>query len=261
MQAANAADFSISKFRFLRRLLLLHGRTDYHRVSLVILFSFFKNITLVLTLFYYNFFNGFSGRGMYEDWMYVNFNAFTFFPCLVLGVLDVDFETDTVRANPQLYVTSREQRNLNTVETAKAIAFSVLTSALVFLIPYTTYSYIDGSSTNSVWAFGTVTYACLLTGVGVRAFFLTNTWGSRVVLGHVASILLFASFMFIHGHFTSVSFSDPAPFFYKTGDHVVANMYFWIVVLLAFLSIFMIHLVYAFFFSTSRCTFKPRSQL
>ena len=92
MQAANAADFSISKFRYLRRLLLIHGRADYHRVSLVILFSFFKNITLVLTLFYYNFFNGFSPRGMYEDWMYVNFNAFTFFPCIVLGILDVDFK-------------------------------------------------------------------------------------------------------------------------------------------------------------------------
>jgi magnesium-transporting ATPase (P-type) len=95
----------------------------------VILFSFFKNITLVLTLFYYNFFNGFSGRGMYEDWMYVNFNAFTFFPCLVLGILDVDFKNEMVQANPQLYITSREQRNLNNLETAKAIAFSIITSA------------------------------------------------------------------------------------------------------------------------------------
>ena len=35
LQAANAADFSIAQFRFLRRLMLVHGRWDYRRMTKV----------------------------------------------------------------------------------------------------------------------------------------------------------------------------------------------------------------------------------
>jgi hypothetical protein len=34
-QAVNSSDFAISQFRFLRRLLLVHGRWDYRRMSKV----------------------------------------------------------------------------------------------------------------------------------------------------------------------------------------------------------------------------------
>lgn len=34
-QAVNSADFAIAQFRFLKRLLLIHGRWDYRRMSKV----------------------------------------------------------------------------------------------------------------------------------------------------------------------------------------------------------------------------------
>jgi hypothetical protein len=34
-QAVNSADFAIAQFRFLRRLLLIHGRWDYRRMAKV----------------------------------------------------------------------------------------------------------------------------------------------------------------------------------------------------------------------------------
>lgn len=52
LQAARSADVSIAQFRFLRKLLLVHGAWSYHRVSKTILFSFYKNITLYLTQFW-----------------------------------------------------------------------------------------------------------------------------------------------------------------------------------------------------------------
>lgn len=52
LQAARSADVSIGQFRFLRKLLLVHGAWSYHRVSKTILFSFYKNITLYLTQFW-----------------------------------------------------------------------------------------------------------------------------------------------------------------------------------------------------------------
>ena len=46
-QAVRSADYSISQFRFLLRLLLIHGRNGYIRVSKLICSYFYKNIVLV----------------------------------------------------------------------------------------------------------------------------------------------------------------------------------------------------------------------
>jgi phospholipid-transporting ATPase len=52
LQAARSADIAIGQFRFLRKLLLVHGAWSYQRISKVILYSFYKNITLYMTQFW-----------------------------------------------------------------------------------------------------------------------------------------------------------------------------------------------------------------
>jgi phospholipid-transporting ATPase len=66
LQAARSADVAISQFRFLKKLLLVHGAWSYQRLSKLILCkfnvhallslifkdSFYKNITFSLTLFW-----------------------------------------------------------------------------------------------------------------------------------------------------------------------------------------------------------------
>jgi phospholipid-transporting ATPase len=61
LQAARSADFAIAQFRFLRKLLLVHGGWAYSRISKTIVISFYKNITLYFIQFWYAFYNGFSG--------------------------------------------------------------------------------------------------------------------------------------------------------------------------------------------------------
>lgn len=52
LQAARSADVAIGQFRFLRKLLLVHGAWSYQRISKVILYSFYKNIALYMTQFW-----------------------------------------------------------------------------------------------------------------------------------------------------------------------------------------------------------------
>lgn len=52
LQAARSADVAIAQFRYLRKLLLVHGAWNYHRISRVILYSFYKNIALYMTQFW-----------------------------------------------------------------------------------------------------------------------------------------------------------------------------------------------------------------
>ena len=44
MQAAQASDFAIGEFKGLWRLLFVHGRWNYMRVSDLILYFFYKNM-------------------------------------------------------------------------------------------------------------------------------------------------------------------------------------------------------------------------
>lgn len=52
LQAARSADFAISQFRFLKKLLLVHGLWAYQRLSKMIFYYFYKNVALYLTQFW-----------------------------------------------------------------------------------------------------------------------------------------------------------------------------------------------------------------
>lgn len=62
MQAVLSSDFSFAQFRYLQRLLLVHGRWSYIRVCKFLRYFFYKNFAFTLVHFWYGFFNGFSAQ-------------------------------------------------------------------------------------------------------------------------------------------------------------------------------------------------------
>ena len=62
MQAVLSSDFSIAQFRYLERLLLVHGRWSYLRMSKFLKYFFYKNFAFTLCHFWYAFFCGFSAQ-------------------------------------------------------------------------------------------------------------------------------------------------------------------------------------------------------
>ena len=68
LQAANSSDFAIGQFRFLSRLLFLHGAWFYSRVSKVILYSFYKNICLYIIELWFAIYNAWTGQVLFERW-------------------------------------------------------------------------------------------------------------------------------------------------------------------------------------------------
>lgn len=88
LQAVNSSDFAIAQFRFLKPLLLVHGRWSYKRTAKVFLYSFFKNVVITLTLFFYTAMAGWSGTSFYESLVYSGFNFFLGLPIIAVGVID-----------------------------------------------------------------------------------------------------------------------------------------------------------------------------
>ena len=61
MQAVLASDYSIAQFKYLERLLLVHGRWSYYRMCKFLRYFFYKNFAFTLCHFW--FINYFRGRG------------------------------------------------------------------------------------------------------------------------------------------------------------------------------------------------------
>jgi len=110
MQAVMASDFSIAQFRFLERLVLVHGRYNYKRNARLVTYFFYKNMYFGFTIFWFNAFAFFSGQKVYNDWAMSSFNIFfTSLPILVVAILDQDVSAPVSHHFPRLY--AQGQRN------------------------------------------------------------------------------------------------------------------------------------------------------
>lgn len=62
MQAMLNSDYAFSQFRYLQRLLLVHGRWSYNRMCKFLSYFFYKNFAFTLVHFWYAFYSGFSAQ-------------------------------------------------------------------------------------------------------------------------------------------------------------------------------------------------------
>nr|XP_043629882.1 putative phospholipid-transporting ATPase 9 [Erigeron canadensis] len=104
MQAVMSSDIAIAQFRFLERLLLVHGHWCYRRISSMICYFFYKNIVFATTVFLYEAYTSFSGQPAYNDWYLSLYNVFfTSLPAIALGVFDQDVSARFCLKFPLLY--------------------------------------------------------------------------------------------------------------------------------------------------------------
>ncbi|KAL1189640.1 Phospholipid-transporting ATPase 10 [Cardamine amara subsp. amara] len=104
MQAVMSSDIAIAQFRYLERLLLVHGHWCYSRIASMICYFFYKNITFGVTVFLYEAYTSFSGQPAYNDWFLSLFNVFfSSLPVIALGVFDQDVSARFCYKFPLLY--------------------------------------------------------------------------------------------------------------------------------------------------------------
>eukprot|EP01119_Soliformovum_irregulare_P019079 TRINITY_DN5979_c0_g1_i1.p1 TRINITY_DN5979_c0_g1~~TRINITY_DN5979_c0_g1_i1.p1 ORF type:complete len:1154 (-),score=316.94 TRINITY_DN5979_c0_g1_i1:278-3739(-) len=165
-QAAMASDYSISKFRYLSRLLLVHGRWGYKRLSKLVLYSFFKNLTFVLPMFWFQFYAQGSGQTIYEDWSLSLYNTiFTFLPVVVLGLLEQDVRPSSMYKYPELYETGPRNDEFNVKLVILWTIEAFYCSLVIFFGTYLIFGegiiHHDGKS-YGIWSFGLISYTTAL---------------------------------------------------------------------------------------------------
>lgn len=98
-QAARSADYAIGQFKFLKPLMFIHGREAYRRNSMLVLYSFYKNVLYISVQYIFSLVSCYSGQPLYESMIYQLYNlTFTGLPILYYCLFDFeyikDFESD-----------------------------------------------------------------------------------------------------------------------------------------------------------------------
>lgn len=165
MQAVMASDFSLPQFRFLERLLLVHGRWCYMRISKMILYFIYKNIALGLTLFYYGFYTNFYGVALYDDWYMALYNViFTSLPVISLGVLEQDVSPELCLQFPILYKQGQRHIYFSWSRIIGWLLNGLIASLVIFFVNICILSssaFHTGEVPDMVFL-GAVTYTCVV---------------------------------------------------------------------------------------------------
>uniref|UniRef100_A0A672V2J5 Phospholipid-transporting ATPase n=1 Tax=Strigops habroptila TaxID=2489341 RepID=A0A672V2J5_STRHB len=195
MQAVMASDFAISRFKHLKKLLLVHGHWCYARLAKMVIYFFYKNVSYVNLLFWYQFFCGFSGSTMIDYWQMIFFNLFfTSVPPLLFGVLDRDVSAETLLGLPELYKNGQNSEiyNLSTFIITMLDAF--YQSLVCFFVPYLTYE----DSDIDVFSFGNPMNTISLLTILLHQALEMKTWTLFHLVTMIGSVVFYLVFSLIY---------------------------------------------------------------
>lgn len=111
LQAVNSSDYAIAQFRYLKRLLLVHGHWSYYRNGNMIINFFYKEIINIGYLFWFQIYCAWS-TAQAIDYVYLLFwNAFwTVAAVIGMGIFDRNVNDRVLMEVPELYRRGREGR-------------------------------------------------------------------------------------------------------------------------------------------------------
>lgn len=165
-EAVRASDFSIAQFRFLKRLLFVHGRECYRRNAVVVWYNFYKNMLLVLPLFWYGTMSAFSGQILYNMWTYNFYNmSYAFFPIFLYALFDKEMPLEELEENPKYYKPGRDETGFNKWVFWQGIGEAAIKSVLICYLTFFSVCYYTGDESNgkdpNIWL-GGVTMYCVI---------------------------------------------------------------------------------------------------
>jgi phospholipid-translocating ATPase len=168
LQAARTSDYSIAQFRFLNKLLLVHGRWNYIRTCKYILGTLWKELVFFLTQALYQRWAGYTGTSLYEPWSLATFNTlFTSLPVLVMGIFEKDLAASTLLAVPELYMRGQRNGAFNLRIYLGWTAIGATESVIIFFSMFGLYG-LSQTGNSSLFAMGALDFVSVVCVIAMK---------------------------------------------------------------------------------------------
>uniref|UniRef100_A0A8C5LWA3 Phospholipid-transporting ATPase n=1 Tax=Leptobrachium leishanense TaxID=445787 RepID=A0A8C5LWA3_9ANUR len=236
MQAVMSSDYSFGQFKYLQRLILVHGRWSYIRMCKFLRFFFYKNFAFTLVHFWYAFFNGFSAQTVYEDWFIALYNVlYSSLPVLLVGLLDQDVSDKLSLRFPRLYIPGQKDLLFNYKKFFLSLTHGIITSLIIFFIPYGAFLLTmgqDGEAPSDYQSFAVTTATALVITVNFQIGLDTSYWTFVNAFSVFGSIAIYFGIMFdLHSGGIHVLF--PSKFIFTgAAPNALRQPYLWLTIIL-----------------------------
>ncbi|XP_029939575.1 phospholipid-transporting ATPase IC [Salarias fasciatus] len=187
-QAVQNADYALSQFKFLQRLLLVHGRWSYRRISTFLCYFLFKTCAFALVNVWFGCYNGYSAQYLYERWFIAFYTVFyTATPIMCVAIFEQDTSAENSLKLPELYKCGQRQELSSPLKMCLSLLYAVYTSLVLFFIPCGVfYNTAFDRQTMSV----TVSMAATFTAT-VEVLMVTRFWTKYNILAVCFSVVMF----------------------------------------------------------------------
>ncbi|KAI8963107.1 phospholipid-translocating P-type ATPase [Daldinia sp. FL1419] len=191
LQAARVADYSIAQFRFLQRLLLVHGRWMYLRTAKYILATFWKELVFYIIQAQYQHWNGYTGTSIYESWSLTVFNAlFTSLPVILLGMFEKDLKAETLLAVPELYSFGQRSEAFNVKKYLAWMFTGAVDTVVIYMMVWGYFKDILFTENNSLFPLGQLAFTVAVILINIKILILECHHKTVVIfVGFILSIV------------------------------------------------------------------------
>nr|XP_037870828.1 probable phospholipid-transporting ATPase IA isoform X6 [Bombyx mori] len=204
LQAVCASDYSIAQFRFLLRLLLVHGAWNYSRISKLILYSFYKNICLYVIELWFAIYSAWSGQILFERWTIGFYNViFTALPPFAIGLFDKLCSPEIMLRHPILYIPSQQGLLFNVRVFWVWAVNALLHSVLLFWLPVALADHHvlwSSGKDGGYLVLGNLVYTYVVLTVCLKAGLATHSWTWVTHVSIWGSLALWLLFLLIYSN-------------------------------------------------------------
>ncbi|KXN91396.1 Putative phospholipid-transporting ATPase C24B11.12c [Leucoagaricus sp. SymC.cos] len=236
LQAVNSSDYAIAQFRFLKKLLLVHGHWSYARNGTMILNFFYKNVVPTGVLWWFQIYCGWSGTFVF-DYIYILFwnSIWTIAPVIGIGLFDRFLDSHVLMQVPELYHYGRKGTWFGTRLFFIYMFDGLVQSVVIFFFIFYTYITvssradgfdIDQTEFSTTMAISAVMVANMYTG------FSATAWSGWIFFAVFIGIVIVWVFTAIY---SSISPGYAVTFVFGNDLFLFHSAYFWLCLPITFL--------------------------
>ncbi|UZJ52914.1 hypothetical protein CBS101457_002234 [Exobasidium rhododendri] len=232
-QASMSADYAIGQFRFLTKLLLVHGHWNTYRIGVLHQVFFYKNLIWTFSLLLFQIFCQANATYLFDYSLILLYNLiFTSLPVIMLGSLDQDLRAPALMRFPQTYAPGREGKLYTRTQFWVACIDGIYQSIVCFMIPAASYYWFpiidsDGLSLDPLTALGSTVGASCVVAANLYCGLMLQNWSAIIWFVIVLSNLSYFVWIAIY---SSVAFDTT---FTDTAYVLFGTVQFWAVLVLS----------------------------
>ena len=217
-QASLAADFSITSFHHLTKLLLWHGRNSYNRSAKLAQFVMHRGLVISVCQTVYSVSTHFEPHALYRDWLLVGYaTVYTMAPVFSL-VLDRDVDEKLANLYPELYKELRSGTSLSYRTFFTWVAISLYQGTLIQLLSQFFTRSVESRRMVSV------SFTALIINELVMVAAEVTTWHWGMIASLMGTAVIYAASVPFLGDYFDLGFVWSWGFVWRVGIITMASL-------------------------------------